>query len=203
MPNQTSDPRSNIIESAKSVVAQQGVYNTTLQTIADEAGISKGALYYYYKSKDSILYDMMDKDLSQSARLAKRARNQEVTPEEMKPLILKIIEERITKTDYNKLHIYLAQEALLGNEELHDSYLKKYQEWADSIEEVLMTVFGLKKSEMCRAMATLLLAAVDGLCIQELFGLHFVDREVLKKLGRLLLEGDPEAIRRELNGSGS
>ena len=62
--------REKIIHAARSVVSQQGISNTTLQLIADEAGISKGALYYYYKTKDDILYDIMELDNTESDRIA-------------------------------------------------------------------------------------------------------------------------------------
>jgi len=189
-----AEVRARIIEAARAVVARQGVYNTTLQAIADEAGISKGALYYYYKSKDAILYDIMDTGLRVTTAMARRAQDGQTSVESLKQEIVTEFDQRLKKADGNRLHLYLALEALLGNQDLHDKYLQKYREWADRIEDILVGVHDLPRTPTLRAIAVAVLAAIDGFCIQELFGLNLVDRQVLLETGRLLLEGDMETL---------
>jgi AcrR family transcriptional regulator len=45
-----------IIEAAKQVFYKKGYSNTTTQDIVDAANISRGLLYYHFKSKEEILY---------------------------------------------------------------------------------------------------------------------------------------------------
>lgn len=49
------DKRTKILEVAKTLFLQQGYKSTSIQSIATEAGISKGAVYLYFRSKEDIL----------------------------------------------------------------------------------------------------------------------------------------------------
>ncbi|NLB36913.1 MAG: TetR/AcrR family transcriptional regulator, partial [Clostridiales bacterium] len=54
-----------IIEATQELLLQKGISDISLAEIAKKAGISKGTLYYHYKSKDEILFDIMDKYLQE------------------------------------------------------------------------------------------------------------------------------------------
>jgi AcrR family transcriptional regulator len=51
--------RSQILEAATAVFARMGFERARMDDIADEAGVSKGALYLYYKSKDAIIATLL------------------------------------------------------------------------------------------------------------------------------------------------
>lgn len=44
--------------------SQQGYARTSVQQIVDAAGVTKGALYHYFTSKDDLLFDIYDRLLS-------------------------------------------------------------------------------------------------------------------------------------------
>lgn len=54
-PDVSEERKSQIIEAAMNVFARQGFHDARMDDIAQEAGLSKGALYLYYKSKDAII----------------------------------------------------------------------------------------------------------------------------------------------------
>jgi len=67
-----AEAKKKIVEAAKAVVSEQGVHKATLRAIAAEAGISIGTLYYYYPSKNELLYDIIDSHTSKSFFIAKQ-----------------------------------------------------------------------------------------------------------------------------------
>jgi AcrR family transcriptional regulator len=52
--------REDILAAAGRVFARRGYRNTEMQAVADEAGIAKGTLYLYYKSKEHLFLDAVD-----------------------------------------------------------------------------------------------------------------------------------------------
>jgi TetR/AcrR family transcriptional regulator len=70
--------RSDIIDAAEKIFFSRGVENTTMDDIAEEAELSKGTLYLYYKSKEDIqfaifrrgaeiLFRIMEKNIASKA----------------------------------------------------------------------------------------------------------------------------------------
>lgn len=51
--------REEILEAARRVLLRNGVAATTLEAVAKEAGMSKTGLYYYYPSKDALLFELV------------------------------------------------------------------------------------------------------------------------------------------------
>ena len=60
--------REEIIDAARRVVAKHGVGGTTLDLVAAEIGLTKAALYYYFTSKDALLFELVFEALSRSTQ---------------------------------------------------------------------------------------------------------------------------------------
>jgi AcrR family transcriptional regulator len=59
-PDVSEERRSQIVESAVKVFARKGFADTRMDDVAEAAGLSKGLLYWYFKSKDEILTALAD-----------------------------------------------------------------------------------------------------------------------------------------------
>lgn len=190
--------RQKILKAARKLIAEKGAANTTLRNIATEAGVSNGALYYYFHSKDLILYEIMDEDTSAAAELAKRVNEKNFTQEELETVALKVLTQRITDSQENRLFYYLAHEAMLGNKELREKFQEKYESWFNSVDEIVAGLLDVQKSPKTRAIANIILAAIDGLCLQRQIGLnHSLESEweIYKKL--ILLGRAKELLARD------
>ena len=53
--------KDQILNAASEVFARKGVYESTMDDIVSESGLSKGALYWYFKSKDDILLSLFER----------------------------------------------------------------------------------------------------------------------------------------------
>ncbi len=51
--------REEILDAARHVLFQNSVPGTTLEAVAKQAGMSKAGLYYYYPSKDALLFELV------------------------------------------------------------------------------------------------------------------------------------------------
>lgn len=56
----TETRREQILEAATSVFARLGVHTARMDDIVEEAGLSKGAVYWYFASKDAIIKSILD-----------------------------------------------------------------------------------------------------------------------------------------------
>jgi TetR/AcrR family transcriptional regulator, cholesterol catabolism regulator len=53
------DRRWLIVQGAAELFADKGYFGSTLQELAEIAGIQKGSLYHFYQSKDDLLFDVL------------------------------------------------------------------------------------------------------------------------------------------------
>ncbi|MBP2133307.1 AcrR family transcriptional regulator [Methanomicrobium sp. W14] len=60
MPGYREKARLKILEKAYLVFSKKGFYNTTMDDIAIEVGVTKGTLYLYFKSKEELFRAMAD-----------------------------------------------------------------------------------------------------------------------------------------------
>lgn len=58
-PSVKEERSQQIVEAALKVFAEQGFHQATMDEIAEEAGLSKGALYWYFKGKDKIISTLL------------------------------------------------------------------------------------------------------------------------------------------------
>src|ERR1700712_382156 len=52
--SELTEPEKKILDAAKKVFELQGYSGARMQQIADEAGISKASLHYYFRSKENL-----------------------------------------------------------------------------------------------------------------------------------------------------
>lgn len=198
--------KAEIIEAARKVLSQVGVRKMTLQAVADAASISKGALYYYYKTKDDILYEIMEQDNAHSRRIAGRVIEQDSTidVEELKKEVTTGILNRFPQIDKNKLNLYLQGEALRGNTGLQKKYNDKYHEWIDNVDRIITRIYGVESSPVSRTIATIALAAIEGICIQmALMDKLEADEELIGRILMLVMSIDYSSMENLLKGDPS
>lgn len=82
-----NDKRERLIESADSLFHQQGVSNTTLANIAALADVPLGNVYYYFKSKDSIILAVIDRRKRQLSTLFSEWNNRDDIRDRLKALV--------------------------------------------------------------------------------------------------------------------
>jgi len=196
--------KDNILEAARTVIARHGVNNASVQAIADEAGLSKGAVYYHYQGKDNILYEMIDQFLRTVIAPVKYSLNSTGDYDDLKTGILSGVSQRLESLEHNRMQFYLTHEAMVGNEEMHDLLVKKYNGWVDTTEKVMNRMYEIPPSKLNRALAATLIAAIDGQVIQLLLGAKVVTTEELMELWEVIMaDGVPKLLAHLLANKGA
>ena len=72
--------RAQIIQAAWDCFAEKGYYLTKMADIARKAGLSAGAIYRYFPSKEAVLNAISERSLEQDVELMERARSSEDEP---------------------------------------------------------------------------------------------------------------------------
>lgn len=167
----SNNAQDNIIIAASKLMTIKGVKSTSLADIAKEVGISKGTLYYYYSSKNEIIFDIAERHINQITNELFEWMDKvdiQTTPKE----IIRIVFEKIlTAETRGKLHLYLINDSLTNNEYLKNRFKEKYKDWRDMIEEGLKKVLRDRTTNYA-ALASIILASLDGLTIQWLLGME-------------------------------
>ena len=163
------DMRLHILNIASSLISKLGIKDTSLKNISEEAGISKGTLYYYYSAKEDIIYDIADRNLTQITDEMIAWVN-EVDTNVLAGTILKTLFENILEAEVRaKLHIYLLNDAITDNSSLAEKFEKRYNEWRETLILGINKVRPKKNGDNV-ALSYLILALLDGLIIQKMFG---------------------------------
>ena len=61
VPEYKEDAKRRIIEAAMDVIAERGCNQMTIDDVAKKLGVTKGAVYWYYKSKEELVAAVLDK----------------------------------------------------------------------------------------------------------------------------------------------
>lgn len=180
--NQATDTKQSILYAASKLITEKGVKNTSLADIAKEVGISKGTLYYYYSTKDDIIYDITDihlKQITEELLSWIGTIENDATPEE----ILVVVFEKILKAETRgKLHLYLISDAAIGNNSLKERFKQRYREWRTTLEHGTRMVLKDKKVNY-EILSHIILAALDGFTIQQMIG---VEKIPIKDIANIL-----------------
>ncbi len=81
------DRRNQILEAALNVFAEKGFKGATNQDIADKAGISPGLIYRYFKSKEDLLFSILEARVAPTGFPLPLEQMQTFPPEQVMPML--------------------------------------------------------------------------------------------------------------------
>ena len=179
------DMRNEILKSVESLISVSGVNSISLKDIAKTCNISKGTLYYYYKTKDEIIFDVIVKHVQElhTEYLDWIERHQhDLTIERFLSVILY---KGVKLFNRAKLHIFLVNECIKGNDVLRNKFNELWNKWHKILQVGIKKAF--KNEQESEDIAYLLMLIIDGLAIQEVLQNQIISEEriitLMKKIG--------------------
>jgi AcrR family transcriptional regulator len=85
---------------ATRLFAEQGFETTSVQQIVDAAGVTKGAMYHYFGSKDDLLYEIYARVLRvQTARMERAADSSEPVQQRLRAVAVDVVATTVANLD--------------------------------------------------------------------------------------------------------
>jgi len=115
------EKRSLIMNTALEHFASEGFHNTTINHIARHAGISKGLMYNYFRSKDDLLSEIIDRSISEIYMYFDADRDGILSGNEFELFIRKLFTMLKEKRSFWQLFFQLMMQ-----KDVMESYLQRY-----------------------------------------------------------------------------
>jgi AcrR family transcriptional regulator len=181
VPRKPREKRINeITQAAIEVFLENGYENTTMEAIAQKAGISKGGLYHYFPSKDMVLVFANETISEKVAEIMETAQNCSTVREGIMHYIENYIRYWL-ENPQETAFLFLSIAKMLEKPEL----LKYYQQYTMDYIAFLEGAFtmGIQQGEFkehnVRTSAITLMAALDGILSYMIFDEGLILEEVL------------------------
>ena len=97
-----------ILNTALKLFADKGYHATSISAIAKEAGISKGLMYNYFESKESLLIKLYESYLEMFMEMINPNHDDEISNEEMEHFLKAMVDSMGTDSEYWKLYIQMS-----------------------------------------------------------------------------------------------
>ena len=127
--------RNQILDAAWSCFARRGYHQTTMQDIATDAGISAGAIYRYYASKEAVLAAITERNTARYAELLADIQSESNTAMDVLDAIgqtmLATFEDPLFETN-TRLDIEIRPETL-RNDVLRERARQQLEFWRQSL----------------------------------------------------------------------
>ena len=164
--------RQQVLDAALTTLAKNGFSRTSVQDIADAAGLSKGAVHYHFENKDDLIRCVLEQCCEHLSTRVKAAWEAPGTPVER---IRRAIEEMWTARKERGPELRVISDLMA--EGVHDEGLRKplADMFQRNREEILdaglrgLIAMGLKTKVAPEAIPRLLLGALDGLALHSVF----------------------------------
>ena len=158
-----------ILYAAEEHIQTKKLSDISLAEIAACAGISKGTLYYHYKNKNEILFDITDKYLNEQYRDL-IAWTEDAAKDTSLHRLIHYVLERDVSTAGMRLHLFY--DAMMGDEQIRQKLLARYEEFAHILAEKIAERTNDPAPDY---LAWLLLVLSDGLFLHQTLGNPLLD----------------------------
>lgn len=164
------DTKDKIIRSVYSLVTGQGISRMTMDSVAEEAGMSKGGLFYHFPTKEVLIESMLNQIFNQfDEQLEEEFESEEVAGGRTRSYL----KTTFLKHDQDENEFVLALLAALVNyPELLTTAREYYHKWQSQLEN----------DQTDPVDSTIVRLATDGLWFSELFGLAPIDEELREQV---------------------
>lgn len=167
----SEDSQARVLDAAIAVLAGRGITQTSIQDIAEEAGLSKGAVHYHFESKEELLVEVMGRCCANVEARVRGAFEEPGSPIERVRRAL--VEMWTLRRDGAKEFRVLSELHVLGrqNATIREALGAAYRRARDQIVEIgfkRLVEMGVRPKVPLAVAPRLVIAMLDGLAMQQM-----------------------------------
>jgi len=166
---ETNKRKQRILDATMKTLEDNSIDDVSMRKIAATAGLTTGAIYHFYKSKDELLLDVMKQQLHFTTKLYETVRNQK-DHKKGQDLVAEINNEvanRIRKTNAQKIHVQFFSDVIKKKCKIQSEYQKNYTNIINATASLFEDSFAIEDKGYHKAIASILVAAMDGIAMQQ------------------------------------
>ena len=164
---QFENNRQSILETTSKLFCDKGINATSFTDLSKAVKLSKGTIYYYYPSKDHLIYEVTEFHLKQvtDSIFAWIETIDENTS--LMDALLHLVQTIFDTVDKCRLHISLINYAIMGNDIVKNSIKETAAKWLTMVE------VGLVKTgcEQPKKITTAFFIMLDSIIIKRVLGI--------------------------------
>jgi len=185
MPSTDKDPKEQIILSAvKTILAQKGYMGTTISLVAQEAGVSRGLLHYYFKNKDEMLARVIKENMEISIVMIASVFEHHQTPKGYAKGIVDLL-RGVMEHDPDFLSLFFEGFAVARHSEIVNNELAAlYGKFRKALEEGLQSACDrqvINPALPVETLAAIITGIIDGMGLQLLTEPDLCRNEIIWK----------------------
>lgn len=141
MCKEVNEKKLKIIRSAMTLFAQKGLDATSIQEIADKSGISKGAFYLHFRSKEELLLSLFQYDAEKIDEIIAQAEQQDLPARDKFVLQLTRLFQHLLE-NREIIILNFREEVLHINKEMAHFFRKLRKKQRQWLENVFLSIYG-------------------------------------------------------------
>lgn len=161
--------REKLLTTATELIVARGVHANSINTIAEEAGFSKGAFFSNFASKNALLLEVMQRFKQREIAQLQQVLTADLDDDALDRALAQYIAELKNNRDCAVMDVEL-QLLALRDREFAEAYLALHHENSHIFGELIAFIFrhaGKASPQPAEQMATLFIAMIEGLILQQ------------------------------------
>lgn len=175
MNEQKNTTKTQIKQAAIRQIEKFGIDKTSMRSIAAEANMTTGAIYYYYKNKQDLFDEIVTDSIHFAHRIFHENENEKITVDSLFSDVEKEARIRFKRLQEEKLYLLLLSDAMKCDSEFSQKYTSGLKSILDQAATLFASAFALDDRKLAEQFASIFMATLDGFAIQQV--LHAIPKD--------------------------
>jgi AcrR family transcriptional regulator len=184
--------RERLLDAAADLFAERGFRGASVDDIAAQAGLTKGALYWNFKSKDELFFALVEERVDRPLRALMDLTGGAPKDQETAPHVSRGIAEVVDQQRQLVLLMHEYWALAVRDPQLCERYVERQRSLTKSLAQTLEArhqTTGVALTISAQRLATAIMALANGLAIERIADPKSVPEDLLREMLSLIYDG--------------